>query len=156
MPKRSAGLLPYRLAGDGDVEVFLVHPGGPLWASRDQHAWSVVKGEYDEEDEPALTAEREFQEELGVPPPPGLWVDLGQIKQAGGKLVQVWAIEAPQFNVEVVVSNTFAMEWPPKSGGRQSFPEVDRAEWMSSAAARRRLVKGQVSFLDRLIEQMTG
>lgn len=154
MPKHSAGLLPYRLSVDGALEVFLVHPGGPFWATRDEHAWSVVKGEYDQGDQPALAAEREFEEELGVPPPPGLWVDLGQIRQAGGKVVTVWAIQAQEFDVEVVVSNAFDLEWPPRSGRVQSFPEVDRAAWMSSSAARHRLVKSQVSFLDRLSDQV--
>ena len=154
MPKRSAGLLPYRVAGDGTLELFLVHPGGPLWVKKDQHAWSVAKGEYDEGDEPSLAAEREFAEELGVPPPSGTRVDLGEIKQASGKLVRVWAIEVQQFDVEQVVSNEFELEWPPNSGRSQSFPEVDRAEWVSSAAARQKLVKGQIAFVDRLIEQL--
>jgi predicted NUDIX family NTP pyrophosphohydrolase len=152
---RSAGLLPYRVAVDEGLELFLVHPGGPLWAHRDDHAWSVAKGEYGEGEDPPVAAEREFFEEVGVTPPPGPRLDLGEIKQVGGKLVRVWAVEAGQFEVDVVVSNEFDMEWPPKSGRRQQFPEVDRAEWMPAETARRRLVKGQIAFVDRL-EQRLG
>ncbi len=151
MPKFSAGLLPYRFAGDDGLELFVVHPGGPFWANKDLHAWSIAKGEHDETDDPAAAAEREVAEELGVPAPPGFRTDLGQITQAGGKRVRVWAVEAPAFEVAEVVSNEFEMEWPPKSGRRQSFPEVDRAEWMPVVTARLKLVKGQVSFIDRLI-----
>lgn len=152
MPKLSAGLLPYRVSGDGILEVFVVHPGGPFWARKDLHAWSVTKGEYEENDEPAVEAEREFAEEVGVPAPPGPRLDLGQIKQPSGKLVRAWAVDAPTFEVDEVVSNSFETEWPPKSGRRQSFPEVDRAEWMSAAVAREKLTKGQVAFVDRLVE----
>jgi predicted NUDIX family NTP pyrophosphohydrolase len=154
MPKFSAGLLPYRITSDNVLEVFVVHPGGPFWVNKDLQAWSIAKGEHDEGEEPALAAEREFAEELGVPPPPGSRIDLGQITQSSGKRVRVWAVEAPGFEVEVVASNQFEMEWPPKSGRRQSFPEVDRAEWMPAAAARRRLVKGQVAFIEQLTERL--
>jgi predicted NUDIX family NTP pyrophosphohydrolase len=152
VPKFSAGLLPYRVTGDGTLELFIAHPGGPFWAAKDQHAWSVTKGEFEEGDEPEAAAEREFAEEIGVPPPPGSRMDLGQVTQPSGKRVRVWAVEAPHFEVEHVVSNTFEMEWPPKSGRTQSFPEVDRAEWMSASTARIKLVKGQVAFVDRLME----
>lgn len=154
VPKLSAGLLPYRICGDGGLELFIAHPGGPFWARKDIHAWSVAKGEYDETDDAAAAAEREFAEEIGVSAPPGPRVDLGTVKQPTGKLVRVWAVEAPHFSVDRVVSNTFETEWPPKSGRRQSFPEVDRAEWMSAAAAREKLVKGQVAFVDRLAEML--
>jgi len=154
MPKRSAGLLPYRIAGAEPLELFLVHPGGPLWAKRDEQAWSIAKGEYGEGDEPSVAAEREFAEELGVAAPLGRRIDLGEIKQASGKLVRVWAVEAEEFHVEQVASNKFELEWPPKSGHHQLFPEVDRAEWMSAATARRKLVKGQVAFIDRLKESL--
>ena len=154
MPKSSAGLLPYRVSGDGGLEVFVAHPGGPFWARKDEHAWSVTKGEYEETDDSAAAAEREFAEEIGVPAPPGPRVDLGSVKQSSGKLVRVWAVEAPGFEVDQVVSNTFETEWPPKSGRRQSFPEVDRAEWMPAATARHKLVKGQVAFVDRLVEML--
>jgi predicted NUDIX family NTP pyrophosphohydrolase len=151
VPKLSAGLLPYRVSGDGILEVFVVHPGGPFWARKDLHAWSVAKGEYEEDDDPSAEAEREFAEEVGVAAPPGPRLDLGQIKQPSGKLVRAWAVDAPAFEVDEVVSNTFETEWPPKSGLRQSFPEVDRAAWMSAAVAREKLAKGQVPFVDRLI-----
>ena len=150
MPTRSAGLLPYRIAGDRMLELFVVHPGGPFWVHRDEHAWSVAKGEYGEGDDASAAAEREFAEEIGVSPPSGSRVDLGEIRQAGGKLVRVWAIEAAQFTVDQVASNEFELEWPPRSGHHQWFPEVDRAEWMPEPTARRRLVKGQVAFIDRL------
>jgi predicted NUDIX family NTP pyrophosphohydrolase len=152
MPRRSAGLLPFRLVGGEGLELFLVHPGGPLWANKDEHAWSIAKGEYDEGEEASSAAEREFAEELGVEPPPGPRVDLGEIKQPSGKLVGVWAVHAPTFEVAQVVSNRFELEWPPKSGRRQLFPEVDRAEWMSAGRAGQKLVKGQIGFIDRLAE----
>jgi predicted NUDIX family NTP pyrophosphohydrolase len=138
---------------DGErLELFLVHPGGPLWANRDDHAWSIAKGEYDESEQASAAAEREFAEELGVPPPPGSRVDLGEIRQSGGKLVRAWAVRAPTFDVAHVVSNEFDLEWPPHSGRHRLFPEVDRAEWMSAGTAGRRMVKGQLAFVDRLIE----
>jgi len=138
--------------GAGTLELFLVHPGGPLWANRDEHAWSIPKGEYDEGEEPSAAAEREFAEELGVAPPAGPWIDLGQVEQASGKLVSAWGIHAPTFTVEEVVSNEFELEWPPKSGRRQRFPEVDRADWMSAVTAGSKLVKAQVAFVERLAE----
>jgi predicted NUDIX family NTP pyrophosphohydrolase len=154
MARLSAGLLPFRITGGHRLELFLVHPGGPFWVNKDQHAWSVAKGEHGALDEPSAAAEREFAEELGVPAPPGPRIDLGQIKQSGGKLVRVWAIEAPRFEVEHVVSNEFEIEWPPGSSQRRSFAEVDRAEWMPAAVARQKLVKGQVALVDRLIERL--
>ena len=154
MPRRSAGLLPFRIEDGGVLELFLVHPGGPLWANRDEHAWSIAKGEYEEGEEPSAAAEREFVEELGVTSPPGPRIDLGEIKQPSGKLVRAWAIQAPAFQVERVVSNEFALEWPPKSGRHRLFPEVDRAEWMSAGAAGEKMVKGQVAFVDRLMEHL--
>jgi predicted NUDIX family NTP pyrophosphohydrolase len=158
MPVRSAGLLPYRVVDNEALDLFLVHPGGPLWASRDEHAWSVAKGEYDEDEDALAAAEREFAEEVGVRPPSGERVDLGEVRQASGKLVCAWAVEAPQFRVANVQSNEFELEWPPKSGRRQLFPEVDRAEWMTAVSARRRLVKAQIVFVDRLVRrlQLTG
>jgi predicted NUDIX family NTP pyrophosphohydrolase len=156
MPRLSAGLLPFRIAHPDLLELFLVHPGGPFWAKKDHHAWSVAKGEHDALDEPAAAAEREFAEELGVPAPSGPRVDLGEIKQSGGKLVRVWAVEALSFDVTEVVSNEFELEWPPGSGRRRSFPEVDRAQWFPAAIARHKLVKGQIAFVDRLIEHLRG
>ena len=120
MPKRSAGLLPYRIAPDGSFEVFLIHPGGPLWARKDAGAWSVAKGEYGTDEAADAAAEREFAEELGTPAPLGVRVDLGQVTQTSGKVVRVWAVEAPDFDVADVVSNRFEMDGPrgPVRSGR--------------------------------------
>jgi predicted NUDIX family NTP pyrophosphohydrolase len=156
MQLRSAGLLPYRVVDGVALELFLVHPGGPLWLNKDDHAWSIAKGEYGERETALHAAEREFAEEVGVGPPGGARLDLGEIKQASGKLVRAWAIEAAQFEVAEVVSNEFELEWPPRSGRRRLFPEVDRAEWMPATVARRRLIKAQVIFVDRLVHRLTG
>jgi predicted NUDIX family NTP pyrophosphohydrolase len=156
MPKRSAGLLPFRIAADGALQLFAVHPGGPFWVDKDEGAWSVAKGEYGDDEEASAAAEREFTEEVGVPPPAGPRIDLGQVEQASGKLVRAWAVEAPQFEVDHVASNQFELEWPPRSGRHQSFPEVDRAEWMSAATARVKLIKAQVAFVDRLMDRLGG
>ena len=156
MPIRSAGILPYRRQADRGVEVLLVHPGGPYWSGKDQHVWSVAKGEYADDEPPERAAEREFAEELGMPAPPGPRVDLGEVRQGGGKRVRVWAVEVDDVPVSDITSNTFEMEWPPRSGRMQSFPEVDRAEWVSLDAARVRLVRGQVEFLDRLVASVEG
>jgi predicted NUDIX family NTP pyrophosphohydrolase len=154
VPKRSAGLLPFRLVAGPVLELFVVHPGGPLWAAKDEGAWSVAKGEYDEDEEAAVAAEREFAEEIGVAAPPGPRIDLGEVTQASGKRVRAWAVEAPEFEVTQVVSNTFEMVWPPRSGRLQSFPEVDRAEWMAAARARSRLHPAQVELVDRLVAHL--
>jgi len=147
--KRSAGTLLYRWAS-GRPEVLLVHMGGPFWARKDEHAWSIPKGEYtDGEDERAVAA-REFAEELGSPLPPGPEVELGRANQSG-KSVVIFARQA-DFDAASCVSNTFELEWPPKSGRLQSFPEVDRAEWFDLPAARLKVVKGQIVFFDRLLE----
>jgi predicted NUDIX family NTP pyrophosphohydrolase len=155
-PKTSAGLLPYRWADDGSLLVFLVHPGGPLWQRKDAHAWSIAKGEYGPGEDPAQTADREFEEEIGVPAPGGPRLDLGTVRQSSGKVVQAWAVRADELTVPTVVSNEFEMEWPPKSGTMQSFPEVDRAEWMSIPDATTRLVAAQVTFLDRLARELAA
>ena len=154
MPKYSAGLLPFRLGTDGSLEIFVVHPGGPFWATKDDHAWSLAKGEYPEGADPLAAAEREFAEEVGVPAPDGARIDLGEVRQASGKRIRAWAIGAPDFSVRQVVSNEFEMEWPPRSGRLASFPEVDRAEWMTAELGRRKLVKGQVAFIDRLLDAL--
>ncbi len=154
MPKRSAGLLPFRIAADGTLQVLVVHPGGPFWVGKEEGAWSVAKGEYGDGEDASLAAEREFAEEIGVPAPVGPRIDLGQVQQASGKLVTVWAVEASQFEVDQLVSNQFELEWPPRSGRKQSFPEVDRAEWMSAATARTKLIKTQVAFVDRLTDRL--
>src|SRR6266508_2578852 len=151
MPRLSAGLLLYRGVGDG-VEVLLVHPGGPYWAKRDDGAWSLPKGEHGADEEPLRVAVREFREELGVDPPPVRSpAFLGELRQVGGKLVRAWALPG-DLDVGAVRSNTFAMEWPPRSGRMRDFPEVDRAGWFGLEAARRKLLPGQVGFIDRLAE----
>ena len=154
MPKVSSGILLYREHADGSLEVLLVHPGGPFWARKDAGAWSIPKGEYDEHDDPAMRAEEEFAEELGTRAPPGPRLDLGEVRQAGGKRVRAWAVHG-DIDARTTTSNTFEMEWPPRSGERRSFPEVDRAEWFSLHDARTKLVAGQLPLLDRL-ESITG
>ena len=155
MPAHSAGVLPYRLEGE-EVLVFLAHPGGPFWAKKDEGAWSVVKGEYDPDaEDPRLAAAREFAEETGVPAPGVLaeWVDLGEVRQSSGKIVRAYAVEAPA-ELAYVSSNMIEIDWPPRSGRRLEIPEVDRAEWMSPAAARSRLIPGQRGLLDRLLTHL--
>lgn len=149
--KRSAGILLYRRTPS--LEVLLVHPGGPFWAKKDLGVWSIPKGEYDDDEDPLACALREFEEETGTrleaPPDP---VDLGTVRQKSGKVVQAWAVEG-DLDVASVRSNTFEMEWPPRSGQTRSFPEVDRAEWFSLEAARERINPAQAAFLDRLEAQ---
>jgi predicted NUDIX family NTP pyrophosphohydrolase len=144
----SAGLLLYRRRGR-EIEVLLAHMGGPFWSRKDAGAWSLPKGEYEGDEEPLAAARREFAEELGLPAPAGRALDLGTIKQAGGKVVQVWALEG-DLDTDAVRSNSFELEWPRGSGTVQSFPEVDRAAWLDLQSARVKLVKGQVGFLERL------
>jgi predicted NUDIX family NTP pyrophosphohydrolase len=150
MPRRaSAGLLVHRDGPDG-VEVLLVHPGGPFWRRRQWGSWSIPKGELEDGEDPDAVAEREFAEELGSPAPAGDRVDLGEITQKGGKRVRAWAVSG-DVDVSGVVSNTFLLEWPPGSGSRQEFPEVDEARWFTLDEARDRIVPGQVPLLDRLV-----
>ena len=130
------------------IEVLLVHPGGPFWRKKDLGAWSIPKGEYGEDEDALAAAKREFEEETGIAPS-GEFVALGEIRQPSGKLVTVWAFEG-DCAVEEIRSNTFEMEWPPKSGKMQEFPEVDRAAWFSLSEARRKILQGQVGFLDRV------
>ncbi len=148
-PRPSAGLLLHR-AGDAGPQVLLVHPGGPFWRRRQWASWSIPKGEIEAGEEAAAVAEREFAEELGRPAPAGPRVDLGEIRQAGGKVVHAWAVEG-DFDVSDVVSNTFVLEWPRGSGVEREFPEVDEARWFGIDEARRRMVAGQVPLLDRLL-----
>ena len=147
MAKKSAGLLLFRYRGR-DLEVLLVHPGGPLWAKKDEGAWSIPKGEIADE-EPLAAAVRECQEELGVSIS-GEFLPLVPLKQPGGKLIQAWAVAA-DFDPQTLNSNTFQMEWPPRSGTRQAFPEVDQAAWFSPEAARRKILRGQAPFIDQLL-----
>jgi predicted NUDIX family NTP pyrophosphohydrolase len=129
-------------------EVLLVHPGGPFWARRDAGAWSIPKGEYDDGEDAEAAARREFAEELGVPAPASL-SDLGVVRQKNSKEVRAF-LGSGDLDVDAVVSNTFTMEWPPRSGRQAEFPEVDRAEWFTVEAAREKLVPAQAAFLDRL------
>jgi predicted NUDIX family NTP pyrophosphohydrolase len=156
MPKSSAGLLVYRRT-DADVEVLLVHPGGPFWRTKDEGAWSIPKGELDDpSEEPLAVAAREFEEEIGVAPPDVTdALPLGELRQPSGKRVLAWAVEGDQ-DVTEVRSNTFEMEWPPRSGRMREFPEVDRAGWFDPGTARRKLLRGQVAFVDRLQELLGG
>jgi predicted NUDIX family NTP pyrophosphohydrolase len=154
MPKTSAGILPFRSGPDGGLEVLLVHPGGPFWKDKDAHAWSVAKGEHGPDEEPMAAADREFAEEVGAPAPVGPRLDLGVVRQSSGKVVHVWAVRAGHLPEGSVVSNTFEMEWPPRSGIMRSFPEVDRVEWTALPEARRRLVRAQVAFIDRLVDHV--
>jgi predicted NUDIX family NTP pyrophosphohydrolase len=154
VPRHSAGLLLYRFNDEGNVEVLLVHPGGPFWAKKDDGAWSIPKGEFDVGEEPLSVAEREFEEELGRTPPAGARRDLGELDQSSAKRVHVWAIEG-DVDAQHITSNTFDIEWPPKSGTMVSFPEVDRAAWFSLPEANVKLLVGQVGFLDRLTDSLS-
>lgn len=154
--KRSAGILLFR-RGSGETEFLLVHPGGPFWAKKDSGAWSIPKGEIEEGEEPRDSALRELEEELGAPPrlDPAQLIDLGQVRQRAGKLVEAWAAEA-EFDPATLQSIGFEMEWPPRSGRQQEFPEVDRAEWFGLEAAREKIIAGQVPFLERLLEHLAA
>lgn len=145
--KLSAGVLLYRVRG-GEVEVFLVHPGGPYWARKDDGAWSIPKGEYDVGDDPLATAKREFREETGSDLA-GSFRALTPLTQPGGKVVSAWAVEG-DLDAATVQSNTFSLEWPPHSGKIQEFPEVDRGAWFDLHTARAKLLPGQRGFLDQL------
>ncbi len=149
MARRSAGLLLYRRNGD-ELEVLLGHMGGPFWERRDAGAWTIPKGEYDADEEPLQAARREFAEELGLPAPSGMPIDLGSVRQSGGKTVTVWAVEG-DLDVRAVVPGTFELEWPPRSGTLQAFPEVDRVAWFAVGDAAERIVAAQRAFLDRLV-----
>jgi predicted NUDIX family NTP pyrophosphohydrolase len=148
--KQSAGLLLYRLGAEGP-EVLLVHPGGPFWARRDEGAWSLPKGEVEPGEEPLDVALREFEEELGAPAPVAResLVELGSVRQKAGKVVSAWCARG-DFDADEITSGTFTIEWPPRSGRMQEFPEVDRAAWFGLADARVKLITAQVEFVDRL------
>lgn len=150
MPKKSAGLLLYRRSTNG-IEVLLIHPGGPFWAKKDLHAWSIPKGEFDDSEDGLEAAKREFEEELGIPPPDVVLRPLEPIRYSGGKYIYCWVGEA-NMDITDIQSNLFEMEWPPKSGRRQSFPEVDRAAWFPLEAAMKKIHKGQEPLLRQLAE----
>lgn len=151
---RSAGILLYRGSGSA-LEVLLVHPGGPLWARRDDGAWSIPKGEYEPGEDPLAAARREFAEELGVEAPRGSPLALGEVRQKAGKLVSAFAL-AGELDPGAIVSNMFTLEWPPRSGRMREFPEVDRAEWFELAQARRRINPAQAELLERLAAALAG
>jgi len=152
MARTSAGILLWR-RGDAGPEVLLGHMGGPFWARKDDGAWSLPKGEHGPDEEPEAVARREFEEELGSPVPAGELLPLGEHRVTSGKVLTVWAVEG-DLDAGTCVSNTFELEWPPRSGRMQEFPEIDRAAWFGLDDARTKLVKGQVPFLDRLLEAL--
>lgn len=152
MAKQSAGILMYRRRG-ATIEVLLGHPGGPFWAKKDAGAWSVPKGEVEEGEDLLEAARREFAEEIGQSAPDGECVELGSFKRSGGKEIFAWAIEG-DLDVSKITSNSVRMEWPPKSGKQIEFPEIDRATWISLAAAPAKMHKGQDVFVERLAEKL--
>jgi predicted NUDIX family NTP pyrophosphohydrolase len=154
MPKSSAGLLPYRGSADA-LEVFLVHPGGPFWAKKDDAAWSIAKGEIATGEEPLAAARREFIEETGFTLA-GPFADLDTIKAAGGKIIHAFAVLAPELDPTLIVSNTFQLEWPPRSGRLAEFPEVDRAAWFTLEIAAAKIHLSQAGFLSRLRTQLAS
>jgi predicted NUDIX family NTP pyrophosphohydrolase len=145
--KESAGIVLYRYR-DSRLEIFLVHPGGPFWKNKDSGAWSIPKGEFDKDEDPLEAARREFHEETGCSVD-GSFIALSPVRQAGGKLVHAWAVEG-DCEAESIKSNSFTLEWPPRSGQRKEFPEVDRAGWFSLELARKKILKGQLMLLDEL------
>ena len=142
----------YRSSGP-DLEVLLAHMGGPLWARKDERAWSLPKGEYEADEDPYAAARREFAEELGSEPPDGEPLALGEVRQSSGKIVTAWALPG-ELDVATVHSNEFELEWPPRSGQLRSFPEVDRAQWFRADEARVKLVTAQAAFVDRLVQAL--
>jgi predicted NUDIX family NTP pyrophosphohydrolase len=153
--RRSSGLLVYRRRANGPLEVFLVHPGGPFWTDKDEGAWSVPKGEIEAGEDPLTVARREFAEEVGSAVPAGELLGLGEIRQSNGKRVIAWAVRG-DVDAASLSSNTFELEWPPRSGKTRSFPEIDRGQWFAADVARRKLVRGQDAFVDRLLEALTS
>jgi len=143
----------YRIK-DGATQVLLAHPGGPFFVKKDDGAWSIPKGEPDTEEDLLITAQREFEEETGVKPT-GKFIPLKPVKQKGGKVVHAWAVEG-NCDPDTIQSNTFTMEWPPRSGQQQAFPEIDRAEWFDLATARRKIKSGQVGLIDELEMILSG
>jgi predicted NUDIX family NTP pyrophosphohydrolase len=151
MKKQSAGILLFR-GLKADLEVFLVHPGGPFWTKKDAGAWSIPKGEYLDDEDPLSAAKRELEEETSVSID-GDFIPLGTVKQAGGKVVMAWALNH-DFDPTVLKSNVFTLEWPPRSGKIQEFPEVDSGSWFSLAVARQKILKAQSEFLTRLFDRL--
>jgi predicted NUDIX family NTP pyrophosphohydrolase len=150
--RKSAGIVLYRTGAAG-IEVLLVHPGGPFWAKKDAGVWSIPKGEYEDDEDPLACALREFEEETGTRLGPDDVVELGSVRQKSGKQVTAWAV-AGDLDPDTVRSNTFSMEWPPRSGRQAEFPEVDRADWFGLDVAREKLVPAQAELLDRLLQRV--
>ena len=154
MNKKSAGLLLYRFK-DKSFEFFLVHPGGPFWKNKDAGSWSIPKGEFNEDEDALKAAKREFREETGMKPPSGKFIALTPRKQKSGKLVFAWAVEA-DLSAEDIKSDLFEMEWPPRSGKKQQFPEIDRAAWFDLKEAKSKILPGQLAFLEELLQLLTA
>lgn len=156
--KRSAGLFLFRRTGGEDapgVEVLLGHMGGPLWAGRDDGGWAIPKGEYGPDETPRDAARREFTEEIGLPPPEGPYLPLGEVRLSSGKLVTIWAVEA-DLDPALMVPGTFSMQWPPHSGEVREFPELDRVAWFAPEVAEKKLIAPQIPFLERLLVLLKG
>jgi predicted NUDIX family NTP pyrophosphohydrolase len=153
MTVRSAGILLYRRNATSGLQVWIAHMGGPFWARKDAHAWSIPKGEYLEDEDPLVAAQREFAEEIGTPAPVADYLRLGDFRQPSGKVITVFTAEA-DFAPDQIVSNTFALEWPKGSGTIANFPEIDGAEWTTEPVARTKLVKGQLPVLDALLRHL--
>jgi predicted NUDIX family NTP pyrophosphohydrolase len=152
MNKLSAGILVYRKNKD-EVEVLLAHLGGPFWAKKDDGAWSIFKGEYEGDEKAFDAAKREFKEETSHDPPEGEYIELGEISRKDGKIITAWAVEA-DFDEDTIVSNLFEMQWPPRSGKLQEFPENDRAAWFTLSDAFPKMHSGQLIFIERLVEKL--
>ena len=147
MAKKSAGILLYRFQNK-NLEVFLVHPGGPFWAKKDDGAWSIPKGEFEDDEEPLTAAKREFEEETGLKISGG-FIELNPVKQKSGKMVYAWAVEG-NMDPAKIKSNTFEIEWPPKSGKMKAFPEIDKAEWFNMNNAKKKIIEAQSSLIEDL------
>ncbi|MGD0272817.1 MAG: NUDIX domain-containing protein [Gaiellaceae bacterium] len=152
--KTSAGILLYR-ASEAGFDVLIAHMGGPFWEGKDARAWSIPKGEMEEGEDPLTVAQREFEEELGSPPPPEPYLDLGSAEQSSRKRIHIFAVRG-DLDTEAATSNTFSLQWPPGSGLIREFPEIDRAAWVSLEVAGEKLVQGQVQFLERLQQALEG
>lgn len=153
MTVRSAGILLYRYGPASDVEVWIAHMGGPFWAHKDAHAWSIPKGEHPREEDPLAAAKREFAEEIGTPAPQVEYIELGAFRQPSGKVITAFAAES-SFEPDRIVSNTFSLEWPKGSGTLRNYPEIDDAQWIPEPEARLKLVRGQLPILDALVRHL--